>query len=323
MTSVREMFAGANLVPAAPVRWGSTVTQDKPGVYAVATTEDPDNGSGLAACPLDGAALRRLLEACPQARIDNVQATVASLAARLSALWVPDEPVVYVGLASVSIGTRVRQYYRTAIGASRPHAGGWPVKMLELDQLWVHYAPCADPDSAEELLVGAFAAGMPDDVAAALFDSVARLPFANLMVPPRGPRKQHGISQVKSTGTTRPAVQATRPEVSARPPAQTSSDVRSVFAPSVLRTQTITAGDIGSGKIRVPSTTKKAFPRDKGTVDVDLLGESLTRCRWDPGYGPDKERSGTVSIPAAVLRRLVQPGTQLTVTPATNGVRLD
>ena len=53
-----------------------------------------------------------------------------------------------------------------------------------------------------------------------------------------------------------------------------------------------------------------------------LLGESLCGCRWDPGYGPDKERSGTISIPRDVLQRLVQPRTQLTVTAVNGGVRL-
>lgn len=319
MTSVRELFAGVNLVPAGQVRWGTKVPLNKPGVYAVATTNDPGDASGLAACPLDGAALRRLLLACPQARIDNVQATEASLAARLSAMWVTGEPVVYIGLASASLTTRVGQYYRTAIGASGPHAGGWPVKMLTLDQLWVHYAPCPDPGSAEQQLIAAFAAGLPDDVAARLFDRNIVLPFANLMCPPRGPRKQHGISGVRTAGSTAPGVRPTRPEVPAPP---SPSDVRPVVALPGLSTQTITPVDIKNGRIRVPSPTKKAFPRDKGRVDVDLLGETVTQCRWDPGYSPDKERSGTIAIPTAVLRRLVRPGTQLRVTPVTGGVRL-
>jgi hypothetical protein len=72
----------------------------------------------------------------------------------------------------------------------------------------------------------------------------------------------------------------------------------------------------------VPSPTKKVFPRERGRVEVDLLGETVTRCRWDPGYAADKERSGTLSIPTAVLRRLVRPDTQLRVTPVTGGVRL-
>ena len=195
MTSVRELFAGVSLVPAGRVRWGSKVPLNEPGVYTVATTNDPEDASGLAACPLDGAALRRLLLACPLARIDNVQATETSLAVRLSAMWVTGEPVVYIGLASASLTTRVGQYYRTAVGASGPHAGGWPVKMLTLDQLWVHYAPCPDPESAEQQLIEAFAAGLPDDVAARLFDRNVVLPFANLMCPPRVCESNTGLAE--------------------------------------------------------------------------------------------------------------------------------
>jgi hypothetical protein len=321
MTSVRELLAGADLVPAGRVRWGTKVPLNEPGVYVVATTDDPEDASGLAACPLDGAALRRLLLACPLARIDDAQATEASLAARLSAIWVKGEPVVYIGLASASVTTRVGQYYRTAIGASGPHAGGWPVKMLVLDHLWVHYTASPDPDSAEKQLIDTFAAGLPDDVAASSLDRKISLPFANLM-DPRGPRKRHGFSRVRAAGSSAPGVRPVRPEAPAPPLAQRPSDVRPVPALLGLRTQTITPVDIKSGRIRVPSTTKKALPLDRGMVDVDLLGETVTRCRWDPRYGPDRDRSGTISIPAAVLRRLVRPGTQLTVTPVTSGVRL-
>ncbi len=103
MTSVREVFAGANLVPAAHVRWGANVPLDDPGVYAVATTDHLDDVSGCAACPLDGAALRRLLLLRLSARIDGAQATEESLSTRLSAIWVPGEPVVYIGLAGASL----------------------------------------------------------------------------------------------------------------------------------------------------------------------------------------------------------------------------
>jgi hypothetical protein len=214
MTSVRELFAGVNLVPAGRVRWGTKVPLNEPGVYAVATTNDPEDASGLAACPLDGAALRRLLLACPRALIDSVQATEASLATRLSAMWVTSEHVIYIGLASASITTRAGQYYRTAIGASGPHAGGWPVKMLTLDQRWVHFAPCPDPESTEQQLIAAFAAGLPDDVAASQFDRKIILPFANLM-DPRGPRKRHGFSRVRAAGSLAPGVRPVRPAVPA------------------------------------------------------------------------------------------------------------
>ena len=80
MTPIREVFAGAGLTPTERVRWGAPVTTGLPGVYAVAATDDVEAGMGLADCPLDPAALRRLLQERPAACVDGVPATEASLA---------------------------------------------------------------------------------------------------------------------------------------------------------------------------------------------------------------------------------------------------
>jgi hypothetical protein len=65
------------------------------------------------------------------------------------------------------------------------------------------------------------------------------------------------------------------------------------------RTQTITASDIKTGQIRIPSrntsATKSILPGDKATVKVILLGRKFT-CKWDPRMGPDRERSGVIRI---------------------------
>ena len=94
MTTIREIFAGAGLIPTARVRWGAPVATGLSGVYAVATTDDVDAGMGLADCPLDPAAVRRLLQVRPEACVDGVPATEASLVARLRSMWVAGEPVV-------------------------------------------------------------------------------------------------------------------------------------------------------------------------------------------------------------------------------------
>lgn len=49
---------------------------------------------------------------------------------RLATFWLPDEVVLYIGLAGASVRKRVRQYYRTPLGDKRPHAGGWWLKTL-------------------------------------------------------------------------------------------------------------------------------------------------------------------------------------------------
>jgi len=58
-----------------------------------------------------------------------------AFAARIASFWLPDEPIVYIGLAT-SLRSRVSGFYRTPIGARRPHAGGWLLKTLSiLDRL--------------------------------------------------------------------------------------------------------------------------------------------------------------------------------------------
>ncbi len=70
---------------------------------------------------------------------------------RLRRFWLADEVVLYIGLASRSVRTRVGQYYKTPLGARKPHAGGWWLKTLSvLDELWVHFAATPDFSTAEE-----------------------------------------------------------------------------------------------------------------------------------------------------------------------------
>jgi hypothetical protein len=285
MSTVREVFAGAGLVPNGCVPWGTPIPRSTPGVYVVATTDDPGDRAGFQVAPLDIAAVQQLLRVRPDACVDGIPATEESIAQRFSSMWVPGEPVVYIGLAGSSLAHRVQQFYATAIGARAPHAGGWPVKMLHLDQLWVHNSECSDPNTAEQAMSDAFTAGLTDEARAALIDPLAAVPFANLMVP-AGRRKRHGLTGVKDSRV--------RPQ---KPP---TPQPRHVAAPVVkaspsgtrLRTQIVTATDIAGGRIRVPSATKRLFPDQRAHVDVVLLGETVPGCRWDPRHGP------TVNDPA-------------------------
>ncbi len=90
----------------------------------------------------------------------------------------------------------------------------------------------------------------------------------------------------------------------------------------VLRTQTVTAGDIEKGGIRVPGDSKRLFPRDQARISVELLGELFSECLWNPKFGPDKARSGRISIPQADLQRLLRPRGPLRITRIEGGVRL-
>ncbi|OBJ86648.1 hypothetical protein [Mycobacterium asiaticum] len=138
--------------------------------------------------------MQQLLDVRPELLLDGRRPDTVTLADRLASMWLADETVLYIGLAGTSVAKRVRQYYKTPLGARKPHAGGWPLKTLaNLDQLWVHYARCASVDAAERAMLDTFASGVSASARAALCDPDVPLPFANLTVP-RGARKRHGIS---------------------------------------------------------------------------------------------------------------------------------
>ena len=90
---------------------------------AVMTLWDRAGGEG-GVDTIDASAIRRLLLVRPEAEVDGLPASEASLTSRLSSMWLSSEPVVYVGLAGTSLAKRVGQYYRTPLGARSPHAGG-------------------------------------------------------------------------------------------------------------------------------------------------------------------------------------------------------
>lgn len=104
--------------------WGGRVPLSDPGIYVVSTATNPTTADGLSDCPVDESAVSALLIARPGATVDGAAATVESLTSRLAAMWPAQEAVVYAGLASLSVRTRIAQLYRTEYGARGPRAGG-------------------------------------------------------------------------------------------------------------------------------------------------------------------------------------------------------
>jgi len=198
-TTVRELFDRAGVKLAGAVRWGTPIALDRSGVYVIATTEDFDAREGLATCPLASDSIAELIRVRPELTIDGAAASPDSLATRLRAMWLA-EPVVYVGLAGTNTGHRVQQFYRTRIGARAPHAGGWPLKMLETRLLWVHYGATSKSGAAEREMVDQFAESVPEEVRRSLIDPSAPIPYANLTYP-GGRRKAHGISGAREPRT--------------------------------------------------------------------------------------------------------------------------
>jgi hypothetical protein len=155
-----------------------------------------ERGPTFDEAPLSTTALADLLTTRPELRLDycDRQPSAAQLAERLGAFWLPDEVVLYIGLAGQPLRRRVRQYYRTPLGERRPHAGGWWLKMLSvLSDLHVYWAASPTYASAEKEMLVAFAAGTSPTSRQALHDSARVMPFANL----RGADnriKRHGLT---------------------------------------------------------------------------------------------------------------------------------
>jgi hypothetical protein len=196
-------MAAAGLIRAGVVPWGRTVPEPGPGVYVVALTQQADSRRGcLSKCPLSRKALEEWLEVRPELRLDRRRPTAARLADRIASFWLPDEVIVYIGLAGSSLQSRVRQYYETPLGARRPHAGGHFLKTLaNIDDLYVHWAPAADPREAEDVMLGEFCRAVSESTRTQLPDPEHPFPFGNLEWP-AGTRKRHGLTRTK--GEVRP-----------------------------------------------------------------------------------------------------------------------
>jgi hypothetical protein len=305
-STVNELFASAGLRPDGVVRWGTLVPQSGPGNYVVALAEDPRSlARTRPTCPVAEGRLKALLDVRPELRLDGVRPSAEELAARLSAFWMQDEVVLYVGLAGTSLQKRAGQYYRTPLGARSPHAGGWWLKALALlDQLWVHYAATAEDAEAELAMLQHFAGAVSSASRDRLHDSVNVAPFANLRTG-RGNVKAHGI-----TGATGELPRPEKPASVAAPltPAKekgppTEEEARTP-RPLVLASasagpafsQKVTAKDLSAGRIRFPRLSKRLFPSERAYVDVVVRGSAFVAVRWDPRDGPDRERSGLLNF---------------------------
>jgi hypothetical protein len=197
-STVTGLLAAADLRRDGVVDWGAMISIGKPGVYIVALTDDVGSASETVdECPISLGAIEELLRTRPELRLDGERPSVEALAARIAQFWLADETVLNVGLAGTSLRTRVNQYYNTPLGARRPHAGGYFLKVLaNLNDLKVHFAACDDPDQAEDSMLGTFCKGVSEHTRQTLRDSEHPFPFANLEWP-KGIRKDHGITGAK------------------------------------------------------------------------------------------------------------------------------
>ncbi len=341
-SAIDDIFAAAGVSRAGVVRWGTPPAPPTPrtavatGIYAVALTDRHDSPAGAVATPpISEAAVDELLAVRPELTLDRVRPTRDQVVQRLGEFWFPDEVVVYIGLAGPrtrrpvggEVARRVIEYYDTPLGASGPHAGGWPLKTLARPpDLYVHYAYCERVNEVEDACIAHFAKHVSASTRACLRDPVRVMPFANLEFP-RGRPKKHGIQGARARKVKRamnPHLTAGRPGGPAVPPAPPARQQR---VPAGIaahhRSQNLTAKDIAVGQVRIPTgATKTLFPAVREDVVVNLRGRKL-RCRWDPRYG-EKERSGVIRVGKSAATDLLAPGDVLVVTGAPDGsVRLD
>lgn len=209
-SSVRHLMGTAELKYSGVVDWGHAPPTVEPGVYAVSLGADPDSISGvLPKAPISAARIAELLDARPELTVDGARLDRDLLAHRISEFWLPDENILYIGLAGTSLADRVNAYYSTRLGRRSPHAGGWFIKLLDnLDQLHVHYAVSVDPNTSEDLMLETFVANVSSATTKTLRDPAHPFPYANLEWP-RGVRKDHGIRRATgSAGPGRPPTAA-------------------------------------------------------------------------------------------------------------------
>lgn len=211
-SSIRTLLEASGLLHAGVVPWAHTVPVEGPGVYLVSLTHDTDTAAGaLPSALINLATVEELLQERPELTVDNIRGTAATLSARVGEFWLPDENILYIGLAGTSLETRVKQFYSTKLGRRSPHAGGWFLKLLaNLGDLYVHYATADDVEQAEDRMLAAFVVGVSPGTKERLRDPDHPFPYANLEWP-KGVRKSHGIRGATGTPGTSTPVAGTPP----------------------------------------------------------------------------------------------------------------
>jgi hypothetical protein len=158
--TIKEIFGAAGLSPNGPVTWKSDVSENAPGVYLVALTDDVDLDCMQTAPefqPIDE--IRLLTDKDPE-----------ELLSRESKLLLPTEPAVYIGCTIRPISQRVNEFHRHVYGRKSPDRGGQAVKLLQ-SRLWLHWSPAPDPRRAEAAMLNFFC------------QRTGSLPFANRLTP--------------------------------------------------------------------------------------------------------------------------------------------
>lgn len=301
--SVSEALAASGLEHGGVVQWGRDVPLDVPGVYVISSSSDlHDQVGSVHHYTPDAGAFAHLRRLCPSVTLDGRPASDKELATRIGRFWIPDEAILYIGLAGTSVRKRTNQYYRTSIGERAPHAGGWWLKTLaNLDDLFVHFAAGDEPKIAEAKMLRRFAKSVPAAVRKNLHDSERIAPFANVDVQ-QGLRKRHGLSghKVERGSTGKPMTFISEPKNPVRPTAPVSAPSLGARQDGTrVQSQVITDGDRTRSNLRIPARSKFAFPTENCMLTVRFNGLSL-ECLWRV----NGSRSGTIGLGRDIMREI-------------------
>jgi transcription elongation factor GreA len=209
-----QLMRSLGLLVDGPLRWGSPVPSRSPGVFVVELDEI------LGAPPIDHSAVRRWIEHVPSLRLDGERPTVAALARRLADFWLADEPILYVGRSTRTIGARLAAIYATPLGDARPAAGGhWLKTLADHERMRVWWAETDAHEEYEDALLTMIADRQPAHVGEGLPNGLV-LPFANL-ADTSGTAKAHGLTDfTRESPAARPSGQQTsaaKPKAADRP----------------------------------------------------------------------------------------------------------
>jgi hypothetical protein len=193
-TTIAQILASEGLALKGVVKWGNRVNSNSGGVYIVSLSSDPSQNFGvLENTPLSLDVIKEWLSRVPTFRLDGkINPSTEAVASRLSKFWLLDENILYIGKTDGELRKRVGQYYRTPLGAPKPHHGGHWLKVLSnINQLFVYFAECSNAEAHETRMLHLFVGNVSATTLKMLHDPQHPYPFANLEITER---KAHGIS---------------------------------------------------------------------------------------------------------------------------------
>jgi hypothetical protein len=196
-TTVRQLFNKVGISDFHQVKWGTTFSEKKQGVYVVSTSNNPDKHLGLADRPnFDDQQIKLWINKLPDFQVDGVPATLTNIKNRLADFWFPDESILYIGKAPTrksgsGISKRVSEYFSTVLGNGGPHSGGQWIKTLkDLDTFTVYYSSCDNPSEIEHKMLNIFMENVSKTTLKTLYDKQLPIPFANIKITGN---KNHGL----------------------------------------------------------------------------------------------------------------------------------